>query len=414
MRLGVVSVASMWRDPKGIEERLARYRDELTEIGAEVGVDFQWYTPDASAAELNACDGMMVLVLSGGTERPALTAISRWPGHFVLLAHSADNALPAALEILSLTRGAGARGVLIQARQGWQEELRRRLHLMRARQKMAGAVLGVIGSRDIEPMPDWAMEAKVHEAWGVQLRYIPMAELLNEAGKVEEAEAAVIAAELRDAAQACIEPDEASILGAARLYSALKAIVARHKLSALTVRCFELLTPLANTACYGMARLNDEGVPTACEADIGSAITMMLSYYLTGSPGFMTNPAEIDPVTGRVFLAHCTIPTSMCQCFTLRSHYESGLGVGIEGTVGGGRATLVRVGGPELRDVYAASGAFLDFQPRTELCRTQVMIELDSPAEAGRILSRPLGNHHIVLKGDHAGIILEYADSYLR
>ena len=104
----------------------------------------------------------------------------------------------------------------------------------------------------------------------------------------------------------------------------------------------------------------------------------------------------------------------MCECFTLRSHYESGLGVGIEGTVGTGRATLVRVGGPELREVYAAAGTLVDFERRTELCRTQVLIELDSPSEAARILSRPLGNHHIVLKGDHADVIRDYADFYLR
>lgn len=414
MRLGVVSVASMWRDPKGIEERQARYREELLAVGARMGVEFVWHKPDATAAELSSGDGLIILVLSGGTERAALTAISRWSGHFTLLAHSADNALPAALEILSLARGGGARGDLIQARRDWQQELGRRLHLMRARQLMAGSVLGVIGSRDIEPMPDWEMEAKVHEAWGVHLRYIPMAELLSEVGNVGDGEASKIAGELEAEAQACVEPDAASIIGAARLYSALRAIVARHKLSALTVRCFDLLTPIGNTACYGMARLNDEGIPTACEADVGSAITMMLAYYLTGSPGFMTNPAEIDPESGRVFLAHCTIPTSMCECFTLRSHYESGIGVGIEGTVGRGRATLVRVGGPELREVYAAAGTLLEFEPRAEMCRTQVMIELDSPLEAGRILSRPLGNHHIVLKGDHADVIKDYADAYLR
>ncbi|OPZ65538.1 MAG: hypothetical protein BWY85_00502 [Firmicutes bacterium ADurb.Bin506] len=414
MRVGVVSVASMWRDPLGIQEREARYRAEMSAVGAETGVEFEWHTPDVSAAELSACDGLVVLVLSGGTERPALTAVSRWPGHFVLLAHGADNALPAALEILSLARGAGAGGSLIQARPGWHDELRRTLHLVRTRQMLTRSVLGVIGSRDIEPMPEWAMETRVRETWGVQLRYIPMAELLREIAVVDDAEARHIAGELKAAAQACVEPNDDTIVGSARLYCALKSIVARHRLSALTVRCFDLLTPVGNTSCYGMARLNDEGIPTACEADIGSAITMMISYYLTGSPGFMTNPAEIDPATGRVFLAHCTIPTRMCECFTLRSHYESGLGVGIEGTVGTGRATLVRVGGPELREVYAAAGTLVDFERRTELCRTQVLIELDSPSEAARILSRPLGNHHIVLKGDHADVIRDYADFYLR
>jgi hypothetical protein len=41
-----------------------------------------------------------------------------------------------------------------------------------------------------------------------------------------------------------------TIEGAIRIYHALRGLAEEHRLSALTVRCFDLIGPLRNTGCY--------------------------------------------------------------------------------------------------------------------------------------------------------------------
>ena len=408
-----MTVASSLRDRSVMEARETAYRDRRAAVGKSAGVELAWLRPEATAAELGAGAGLIVLVLSGGTERAGLSLMARWGGPCVLLAHSSDNALAAALEMLSVAGTDGARCRIVQARPGWNEEIGRALRVMRAHHMMATSVLGAVGARDIEPVPDWVLDQQFRRTWGVDVRRIAMAELMDAYRGEEDEPARRIADELAAAARGCVEPTGENMMDSAKLYSALKGIITRYGLTAVTVRCFELLAPLQATACYALARLNDEGVPAACEGDMGAAVTMMLAKHLAGSPGFMANPAEIDERGGRILLAHCTIPMSMCDDFTLRSHYESGFGVGIQGSLLPGRVTLLRVGGPEFREVYVAAGTLVECTDRADLCRTQLMIELDSPAEAARILSRPLGNHHIVVKGDFVDIVRDYVDFYL-
>lgn len=413
MRVSVVQLAASWRDVEAVTARTAQYRAELAIIGAAENIDFVWYEQNVTAAELATCDGLLMLVLSGGTEQMGLSVMSRWQGPFVMLAHNSDNALPAAMEMLSMAQLAHRVGRIVQANSGWRDDMSYLLRIMRTRHMLGRSIMGAIGARDIEIMSQWALETQVRRSWGTQLVHIPTSELIRGVRSVDSGAAARIADEMRHAACGCIEPDDRAVNGSAKIYLAMRRMVKVHKLDAVTLKCFDLLTPLGNTACYALSRLNDEGVPAACESDIGGCMTMMLMYYLAGQTGFIANPAHIDPESGMVSLAHCMIPTGMCSSHTLRSHYESGLGVGIEGHVDCGPVTVVRIGGPELKHVYVASGKIVEGERAEELCRTQLLVKLDSPDDAAEMLNRPLGNHHIVVPGDHSGEIRDFCEFYL-
>jgi hypothetical protein len=54
----------------------------------------------------------------------------------------------------------------------------------------------------------------------------------------------------------------------------------------------------------------DDGVPAACEADIGAALTHALVQYLFDRPGFQQDPVA-DTAKDCLIGAHCTCPTRL-------------------------------------------------------------------------------------------------------
>ena len=93
-----------------------------------------------------------------------------------------------------------------------------------------------------------------------------------------------------------------------------------------------MLTAIHNTGCIALARLNSEGYVAGCEGDVPAMLSMMIARSLLGVSGFQANPAHINPQTGEMLFAHCTIPFNMTHRYELDTHFESGIGVGVRGT----------------------------------------------------------------------------------
>jgi L-fucose isomerase-like protein len=152
-------------------------------------------------------------------------------------------------------------------------------------------------------------------------------------------------------------------------------------------------------------------VVAGCEGDIPSTITMAWAQAMTGQPGFLANPQDVDGRTNAVWLAHCTIARRLVSRYALRSHFESSLGVGIEGQIEIGPATLVRVGGADLRDLYVSDGEIVAMGNNPLRCRTQVLVRLAT--DVGTLLTHPVGNHHVLVLGHWAGRLREYFDWFI-
>lgn len=185
--------------------------------------------------------------------------------------------------------------------------------------------------------------------------------------------------------------------GAAQIYNRIKEIIAEHQLTAISLRCFDLLTTVHNTGCIALSKLNDEGIPASCEGDVPTLITMILAKRLTGCPGFQCNPARINPQTGKMLFAHCTLPLKMTNSHTLTTHFESGIGVAIHGVLPTGKYTLVKVSG-DLKRIFAHNVMLTCNQYEQNLCRTQVWIQ-SSPEAAHTLLTNPISNHHVLVPG---------------
>ena len=185
---------------------------------------------------------------------------------------------------------------------------------------------------------------------------------------------------------------------AAIMYLALASICKEEHLDAVTVKCFDLLSSCKTTACLALALLNDNGIIAGCEGDIPSICTMLAIYKALGRPSFMANPASIDSDNLSIDFAHCTIPTVMVESCTLPSHFESGIGIGINGEVPLGNYTLCKLSGKTLERSLICNGRLVKGEYLSNRCRTQVRFIFESKAEFDAFCKARVGNHVILFK----------------
>ena len=185
---------------------------------------------------------------------------------------------------------------------------------------------------------------------------------------------------------------------AAIMYLALASICKEEHLDAVTVKCFDLLSSCKTTACLALALLNDNGIIAGCEGDIPSICTMLAIYKALGRPSFMANPASIDSDNLSIDFAHCTIPTAMVENCTLPSHFESGIGIGINGEVPLGNYTLCKLSGKTLERSLICNGRLVKGEYLSNRCRTQVRFIFETKTEFDAFCKARVGNHIILFK----------------
>jgi len=345
----------------------------------------------------------LIYVRTGGTEGiflrllPQLQLQSQKP--FFLLTSGKSNSLAAAMEILSYLNQQGFKGEIIH---GNNDYIHDRITILskayEARQKLQGTRLGIIGQPSDWLISSNADKDKVSQRLGITLVDIPMQELLD----------AIAAAPVNNhkTEQTLNDAIRQSLPVANQIYEALKIIVERYRLSGFTLRCFDLLSAVHNTGCMALARLNAEGIVAGCEGDVPALLSMTIVNALIGVSGFQANPASINPENGTMTFAHCTIPLNMVERYELDTHFESGIGVGIRGYMAAGPVTIFKVSG-DLQRCFITEEELVCNESKPDLCRTQLVIRLTNPADTAYFLTRPIGNHHIILPGHHKKLLEE-------
>ena len=344
----------------------------------------------------------LIYVRTGGTEGifkrllPQLQQQSSRPFH--LLTSGKSNSLAASMEILSYLRQNGFKGEIIH---GTTDYISTRIQLLakagEAKEHLKGCRLGIIGQPSDWLISSHANEAVIKDKLGIELVSIPMQELLD----------IIKSTPLEDITlTAPSEAIQQALPGAGQIYQSLKTLVSRNNLQGFTLRCFDLLTAVRNTGCLALAKLNAEGVVSGCEGDVPTMLSMAIIQALTGVSGFQANPSRINPETGEMLFAHCTIPLNMVERYELDTHFESGIGVGIRGYMQDGPVTIFKVSG-DLSRHFIAEGELIRTQAEADLCRTQQVILLKDKSLTDYFLREPIGNHHVIVAGHHQELLEE-------
>ena len=349
----------------------------------------------------------MAFIASGGVESAVVRNFSLLPYPITLLTDGTNNSLAAALEISAWIR---TRDMKVKIIHGHPDEMVKQVLLhhkaFAAKRSLKNKRIGVVG------IPaHWLVASHVDyllagQRWGVSYIDIPIKEIEKNFYDTTDDEIGMEATRLVSRAKAIQEATPEDLYRAMRLHKAVRNICAEHKLDAVTVSCFSLIQTLKTTGCLAFSLLNDEGIPAGCEGDLQAIMSLLMIKELTGQPGFMANPSFIDTKRNEILLAHCSIPTSMTDEFIIRSHFESGTGIGIQGLMHEGEVTLFKCGGECLDEYFVSPGYLTGNTNLMTSCRTQLMVKLDKPVSY--FLQNPLGNHHVLIKGNHAEAIQEF------
>ena len=378
---------------KEYAELLRRLRNdchaEITIIGDEtILVETQ------SIASLQQMRPDYVMIATGGVENLFKRIM---PSTGKLIADGRNNSLAAALEILTYLEGQGKKGMIIH---GTNDEIITSLVETVHAPSLQGIRIGLFGQPS-----DWLIASDVDrdyllEHFGVETLDIDLQRLIDGIKAVPQTYAVKVAQAIVKRSKAVKEPSCADMVEAAKAYLAIKKICVEERLDAMTIRCFDIVKTCGTTSCLALALLNDEGIVAGCEGDMQTLMSMILAKRLCGEEAFMANPSNLTDHS--TMLAHCTIPLAMCDDINIRSHFESGIGVAIQGVLPLTDYTLFKWGGPRLDRYFVTEAQAVEVPYSDHFCRTQITLNTDLRSY---LLQHSIGNHHVIIRGKHAEVI---------
>ena len=317
-----------------------------------------------------------------------------------MIADGRNNSLAAALEILTYLGNNGMEGRILH---GTNDEIVSAVVETVCTPSLRGRI-GLFGQPS-----DWLIASGVdrdflRQQYGIETVDIDLQRLIDGIKVVPQTEATkVVAQTMVKRAKAVKEPSGADMLEAAKAYLAIKHICQEERLDALTIRCFDIVKACGTTSCLALALLNDEGIVAGCEGDMQTLMSMYLAKRLCGEVAFMANPSQLTDKTS--MLAHCTIPLTMCDETTIRSHFESGIGVAIQGVLPLTDYTLFKWGGTKLDRYFVTEAKSVETPYSNHFCRTQITLDVNLKPY---LLQHSIGNHHVIIRGRHAEEIREF------
>lgn len=372
------------------ENLKSEFQANIYILGDEAAAVEQW--------KQNGAQPDFVMTATGGVEGLFKQIIGQLDKSVKLIADGRNNSLAAALEILSYLSNEGRKGRIIH---GSNAEII--AEIKGESKSLNGTRIGCFG----EPS-DWLIASGVDrdfvmKRFGIQIVDIDMQRLIEGIKAADQAEATKVANDCMKRSKAIVEPTFADMLDAAKTYLAIKKICLEEQLTAMTIRCFDIVNACGTTSCLALALLNDEGIVAGCEGDMQTVITMVLAQRLCGEKAFMANPSNLTEQNS--MLAHCTLPLSMCDEIVMRSHFESLKGVAIQGLLPTTDYTIMKWGGKRMEKYFVAEAKALPIDYSNHFCRTQ--IKLDANLK-DYLLNRSIGNHQVIIQGRHAETIRNF------
>jgi len=316
-----------------------------------------------------------------------------------IIADGRNNSLAAALEILTYLGNIGVEGRILH---GTNDEIISAVMETHCRASLRGRI-GLFGQPS-----DWLIASGVdrdylHQHYGIETIDIDLQRLIDGIKTIPQTEAEKVAQTILKRAKGVVEPSDADMLEAAKAYLAIKHICQEERLDAMTIRCFDIVKTCGTTSCLALALLNDEGIVAGCEGDMQTLMSMFLTKRLCGEVAFMANPSQLTDKTS--MLAHCTIPLTMCDETTIRSHFESSIGVAIQGMLPLTDYTLFKWGGSKLDRFFVTEAQAVETPYSNHFCRTQITLNVNLKPY---LLQHSIGNHHVIIRGRHADQIRQF------
>jgi hypothetical protein len=201
------------------------------------------------------------------------------------------------------------------------------------------------------------------------------------------------------------------VINGVKSYYVAGRILEAEQADAITMDCLGALGQIkVSLPCIAWSRMNDDGIPAACEADYGAAASHIITQYLFDRPGFQQDPVA-DTADDSIIGAHCSCPTKLSgfgagpEPFDLMHHHGNRDAVPRTLWKIGQKVTSIdllpgKADGSSPSQVLISAGTVIQNMdvPPSGGCVVSVKVKFDGHQE---VLSFP-GFHQIFFYGDYA------------
>jgi len=229
----------------------------------------------------------------------------------------------------------------------------------------------------------WGDVNAIKEVWGTEIIHLKSEELnrfYNEAALDKASNQAKLW--IRNARKV-IEPNKAEIERSARIYLAMSSLLQKYQAQAIAIDCLGLFYGgrLPAYPCLGFFQFNNDGLVGACEGDLASTMTMLIMRYLTGLPGFISDPV-LDTSKNQIIYAHCVCsnkvfgPEGPANPYDIRSHSEDRKGAAVRSLLPKGKIVTTLQFNPTRKEVVLHKAKTVDNIDESKACRTKLAAEV--------------------------------------
>jgi hypothetical protein len=244
---------------------------------------------------------------------------------------------------------------------------------------------------------------------GIALRHIPASSFIEEYRRTPDSEDIVaMADQYMRRARKRIDATRQDVINGLKSYTVAGRILEREGGDAITMDCLGALGPIdVSLPCIAWSRMNDDGIPAACEADVGAVASLVMTHYLFDRPGFQQDPVA-DTADDTIIGAHCSCPTRLNgyseppEPFDIKHHHGNRDAVPRTIWREGQRVTSIDLqpgSGQTPSTVLVSAGTIVENEevPPSGGCVVSVKVRFDGGRE---VLSFP-GFHQIFFYGDY-------------
>ncbi len=254
---------------------------------------------------------------------------------------------------------------------------------------------------------------------GVKARYIDFNELMQFYEKVDRDEAAEWGRRWSDDAVDVMEPKLEPIRKAGGVYLAILDLLKKYDTDNITINCLGGFAAgsLPAYPCLGFMQLLNDGKQGVCEAMPDDTLSMMMARFLTGRPGFVSDPA-LDTSKNQIVYAHCVGhttpfgPEGQSNGYRIRTlHNRDPRGCCTESLLPSGYMTTTfrtNVSRKELIIHQAKAVGMLDSEYG---CRTKLIGEVTG--DIGKLFDQwdKFGWHRVTVYGDVKDPLIEFGEA---
>ncbi|WP_443661616.1 L-fucose/L-arabinose isomerase family protein [Clostridium sp.] len=229
------------------------------------------------------------------------------------------------------------------------KKLRKIASAMEMVKKLNNLIIGVVGSQPAGFGFGAVDEAKLAGTLGTRIAQIEASGIMSKATALSVEEIAPALKELKSRTKGWEAMPAENLEKYARLSTAYKLFVKESGAGAIASRCWpDFFVGFGAPVCAVLSMLNDNGIASSCETDIGGAISMFIGAGLTGEATYFGDPVAIDEKCDSIVYWHCgagaSCLASKSEGAKLGVHPNRQIGPTMEFGLKGGPVTVLRLG----------------------------------------------------------------------